>query len=142
MWVFNKSRLFSLLFFLMLYSACRSTHTNHTGGGLEWQVDSIPLPVEIKDADKQFSGLYIAGNKLYLLPECRLQEKQEAIIYSMELSDFDKIMNGQLTKVLFRKYRLEGLQHLADAMKQQGQEYEGLEAVSYTHLTLPTNREV
>ncbi|MCC6286567.1 MAG: hypothetical protein IT249_01650 [Chitinophagaceae bacterium] len=88
----------------------------------------IKLPKEIAYYDNQFSGLQVANKKLYLLSECRIQDKREAVIYAISLPELDRAMKDTAYELRFEKIMIDGLDTLAAIMKQQNQVYEGLEA--------------
>ena len=90
---------------------------------------SISLPPEIRDANKQFSGLHISNNVLYMLPECRLKENQEAVIYAIQLKEIDRSLNEQSGTISYTKYPIIGLEQMFDRMRKMGEKYEGLEAI-------------
>jgi hypothetical protein len=91
---------------------------------------NIPLPAELENANQQFSGLYIYDNKLYLLPECRLQDNQEAAIYSIELQSLDSVITKAGVFTRYKKIPLKGLDILRKKMDATGNEYEGTEAIT------------
>jgi hypothetical protein len=91
-------------------------------------VDTIALPPEISYSENQFSGLQIAHQKLYLMSECRLQDKREAKLYSTNLSAIAAYLKDTNQKPIFEKVKIFGLDSLASKMQLLGQEYEGLEA--------------
>ena len=55
----------------------------------QFSVHNISLPPELSYYDNQFSGLQVAGGNLYLMSESRLEDNQEAKLYSIKLSDID-----------------------------------------------------
>jgi len=89
----------------------------------------IHLPDEVKYHDNQFSGLQIANGRLYLMSESRLQDKQEARLYSVDLAQLERYKKDTTYTLHFRKHRIAGLDSLSTKMKLQGQVYEGLEAM-------------
>ncbi len=89
----------------------------------------IHLPKTLTEAENQFSGLQVAHDKLYLMPECRLQEKHLARIYSINLSDIEKNKKDSNYVLPFQTIPIFGLDSLAAAMGKEGNEYEGLEAM-------------
>lgn len=93
-----------------------------------FEIYNLKLPKEISYYDNQFSGLQVAHNKLYLLSECRIQDKREAVIYAIPLREIDRSIKDSLYVPSFKKITIKGLDALADIMKTQNQEYEGLEA--------------
>jgi len=94
-----------------------------------FSINHIKLPQQLTDAENQFSGLQIANHKLYLLPECRVQEKHEARLYSIKLSDIKQYQQDSNYIIPFEKVVIYGLDTLAALMKKEGQEFEGLEAL-------------
>lgn len=103
-----------------------------TGGAFaqttSFSIHHIKLPAAVSYYDNQFSGLQIAGKKLYLLSECRVQDKREAVIYVARLSDIERSVEDSLHEPQFEKIMIYGLDTLAAIMAKQEQEYEGLEA--------------
>lgn len=93
------------------------------------QVSQYHLPSELEDAEKQFSGLYISDNKLWLLPECRVQENQEAVLYTVPLPLLDDVDIEKNDSLVYSKIPMQGLFFLVTKMEAQGQKYEGLEAM-------------
>jgi hypothetical protein len=93
-----------------------------------FQVDTITLPQEISYSENQFSGLQIAGQKLYLMSECRLQENREAKLYSVNLSALAAFLKDTSQQLAFEKVKIFGLDSIVVAIKKLGDQYEGLEA--------------
>lgn len=89
----------------------------------------IHLPEDVKYYDNQFSGLQIANGRLYLMSESRLQDKQEAKLYSVDLTQLERYKKDTTYVLHFRKHNIIGLDNLATKMKLQEQVYEGLEAM-------------
>lgn len=122
-------------------AACKASHGIHTARQVSFV--NILLPPELADANQQFSGLCIANNKLYLLPECRLQEKQAAAIYAIDLPLLDKAVNGDSTPLIFEKIPVNGLALLRDKMNALNQQYEGTESIivkdSDVYISVETN---
>ncbi len=94
----------------------------------QFTIHTIALPPEISYYDNQFSGLQISNGKLYLMAESRLQDKQEARLYSVYLSDIDRHLKDKTYILPFQKIVIHGLDSLAGKMKNAQQDYEGLEA--------------
>jgi hypothetical protein len=95
----------------------------------QFKLHNLSLPAEIAYFDNQFSGLYIADGKLFLMSESRLQDKAEGKLYAISLSDLNLKIADSTYKLSFRKYHLHGLEILRDKINAAGQEYEGLEAM-------------
>lgn len=91
-------------------------------------VHQINLPDALIEPENQFSGLQVAHNKLYLMPECRLQDKHEARLYSIKLADINRQKKDSNFVLPFEKISIFGLDSLAALMLQQGDKFEGLEA--------------
>jgi hypothetical protein len=125
---------FWLLFFFLL--ACHPSKKISTTAQNKWKAIPIPLPPELSDPNKQFSGLYIYNGSLYLLPECRLQDKQEAVIYAIPLKELESTLHENHQPLSCTKYPIIGLQQLADKMKTTGEQYEGLEAIVISDRTV------
>ncbi len=96
--------------------------------GKQFSVYNIPLPPELSYYDNQFSGLQIANNRLYLMSESRLEDRQEAKLYAIKLSDLTLKMADTTYVLPYSKIKINGLDKLADIMNAEKQEYEGLEA--------------
>ncbi|MFN8251168.1 MAG: hypothetical protein U0V75_04740 [Ferruginibacter sp.] len=94
-----------------------------------FKIHDIPLPAAIKYDENQFSGLYVRGKQLFLMPECRLQQGHEAKLYVMNLGRFKK--NGQDTAFnkRWKKIPIYQLDRLRNSMDASGNEFEGLEAI-------------
>lgn len=93
-----------------------------------FEICHINLPGEISFYDNQFSGLQIAGKKLYLLSECRIQDKREAVIYAIPLPELERAIDDTVYQPRFEKIIIHGLDAPAAVMKQANDHYEGLEA--------------
>ncbi|MDO7847210.1 hypothetical protein Q5H92_12630 [Hymenobacter sp. M29] len=92
-------------------------------------VRPLSLPKELEFYDNQFSGLAISRGQLFLLSESRLQDKAEAKLYTVPLSDLDRKLRDSTYVLPYQKVKLTGLTALQARMKAAGQEYEGLEAL-------------
>ena len=108
-----------------------------------FNIHNIKLPTEVSYYDNQFSGLQVAHKKLYLLSESRIQDKREAMIYSVSLAELNKAIEDTTYQPSFDKITINGLNHAAEKMKQANQEYEGLEAFvikgNTVYLSVETN---
>ncbi|MBN8789472.1 MAG: hypothetical protein J0I84_20515, partial [Terrimonas sp.] len=108
-----------------------------------FDIYTIKLPEAIAYYDNQFSGLQVSGKKLYLLSECRIQDKREAVIYTIPLPELDRAVKDTTYQPSFEKIMIYGLDTLAAIMKQANQEYEGLEAFvikdDMVYLSVETN---
>jgi hypothetical protein len=120
-------KLFFPVILVVIFFACSATR--QSPGVTTLQVTTIPLPKELSDPDKQFSGLFIYSGQLWLLPECRLQENQEAALYVIPLQSLDDLINNKATNIDFKKIPVEGLSYMRSKMQLHGQQYEGLEAL-------------
>jgi hypothetical protein len=92
-------------------------------------VHEILLPEQVRNPENQFSGLYSNNNKLYFLPECRLQEGHSASIYVMGLNGFTKKMNDTSFTKRWQKFSIKNLDILKSKIDNSSNEYEGLEAI-------------
>jgi hypothetical protein len=92
-------------------------------------VHPLSLPKELEFYDNQFSGLAISRGKLFLLSESRLQDKAEAKLYTVQLTDLDRKLQDTAYVLPFQKLPLNHLQSLRTQIKAAGQSYEGLEAL-------------
>ncbi len=98
----------------------------------QFTVRSLSLPKELEYYDNQFSGLAISGGRLFLMSESRLQDNAEAKLYTVQLADLDRKLTDTAYVLPFRKLPIINLATLRAKMKQVGQSYEGLEALSIT----------
>jgi len=94
----------------------------------QFKIYHIALPPEISYYDNQFSSLQISKGKLYLMSESRLEDKQEAKLYSFYLTDINRQLKDKTYILPFEKVVIHGLDSLAGKMKNVQQDYEGLEA--------------
>lgn len=120
---------FHILFFLFVFTACAPGAQTQHSAPARWNVVSIPLPGDMADPEKQFSGLSVYNNILYLMPECRIQENHETILYATPLNDISHYLQDHAYQPVFKKYTITGLQQLATAMFHSGSRYEGLESI-------------
>jgi hypothetical protein len=95
----------------------------------KYSILNIKLPPEISYYDNQFSGLYIYNNRLFLMSESRLQDKREAILYTLKLEDIEHYRSDTSFALPYQKLPIIGLDILRDRMQAQNQVYEGLEAI-------------
>ncbi|WP_223650048.1 hypothetical protein [Hymenobacter psoromatis] len=86
---------------------------------------AITLPKELEFYDNQFSGLAISGERLLLMSESRLQDRAEAKLYAVRLTDLDRQLTDSAYVLPYQKLPI---QHLA-ALRARMDSYEGLEAV-------------
>lgn len=96
---------------------------------VDFKVRNISLPSEISYYDNQFSGLYIKANSLFLMSESRLQDSAEAKLYSIKLADMERQLADGNYVLPFIKWRIYNLNILRGKMKDNGDDYEGLEAM-------------
>lgn len=94
----------------------------------QFSVQYISLPPELSYYDNQFSGLQVAGNNLYLMSESRLEDNQEAKLYSIKLSDINYKLRDTSYVLPYKKIKITGLDKLREMMERNKQVYEGLEA--------------
>lgn len=108
-----------------------------------FDIHIIQLPKAIAYYDNQFSGLQVANEKLYLLSECRIQDKRETVIYSISLKELEQSFLDTSHQLQYEKTIINGLEALAAKMQQNNQEYEGLEAFviknNTVYLSVETN---
>lgn len=95
----------------------------------KYSITNIKLPPAISYYDNQFSGLYISDNKLFLMSESRLEDKREALLYSIKLEDIEHYRSDTAFVLPFQKHPIIGLDILRNRMDSQKQIYEGLEAI-------------
>ncbi len=96
----------------------------------DFTVKNISLPPEIAFYDNQFSGLYVHEGKLFVMSESRLQDKAEAKLYSILLTDLDRKMVDTSFVLPYKKYPIYNLDLLRENMLSRNDEYEGLEAIT------------
>ncbi len=111
----------SLLFVLIIATAAAQQPS--------FKVHDIPLPASIKYDDNQFSGLFIQGKQLFLMPECRLQQGHEARLYLMDLARFKKHRNDTAFASKWKKIPIHQLDSVRNRIDATGNEYEGLESI-------------
>ena len=96
---------------------------------VDFEVRNIPLPPEVAYYDNQFSGLYIKDKNLFLMSESRLQDSAEAKLYSIKLTDIERQLADSNYVLPFTKWPIYNLNILRGKMKDNGDDYEGLEAM-------------
>lgn len=101
----------------------------HSFSQSELKTFEFSLPKEIEYYDNQFSGLYVYNGYLYLLSESRLQDKAEAKLYKIPLADLEKQMKTSADTLTYTKIPILGLSALREAMDEEGNKYEGAEAL-------------
>jgi hypothetical protein len=94
----------------------------------QFSIHTISLPPELSYYDNQFSGLQIADSNLYLMSESRLEDNQEAKLYSIRLSDINYKLQDTAYVLPYKKIKITGLDKLRAMMEEEKQVYEGLEA--------------
>lgn len=92
-------------------------------------VRNLALPKELEFYDNQFSGLATSEGKLFLLSESRLQEKAEAKLYTIKLTDLDRKLTDSAYVLPYQKLLLTNISALRAKIDALGQRYEGLEAM-------------
>ncbi|RYY18449.1 MAG: hypothetical protein EOO36_08120 [Cytophagaceae bacterium] len=95
----------------------------------QFAVRNLSLPKELAYSDNQFSGLYIAQDKLFLMSESRLQDNAEAKLYTLKLADLDRKLADTAYVLPYQKLPIQNLAPLQAKMAAAGQSYEGLEAI-------------
>jgi hypothetical protein len=98
----------------------------------QFDVRKLALPKELAYYDNQFSGLYIAQGKLFLLSESRLQDQAEAKLYTVALADLDRQLADSTYALPYQKLPIHNLARMRAKMTALGQRYEGLEATLLT----------
>ena len=94
----------------------------------QFSVRNISLPPELSYYDNQFSGLQVADSNLYLMSESRLEDNQEAKLYSIRLVDINSKLRDTAYVLPYKKIKIIGLDKLRATMEEEKQVYEGLEA--------------
>lgn len=94
----------------------------------QFVVHTIKLPADVAYYDNQYSSLYISRGRLYLMSECRLEDRAPAFLTSVSLSDLDRAIRDSIYQPPFTKIPIYGLDILRGKMTAQNQSYEGLEA--------------
>ena len=100
------------------------------GQKTNFTIQKLKLPAEIAYYDNQFSGLFIANDNLLLLSESRLQDKAEAKLYSIKITDAEKNIADSNYVLPYKKIAIKNLNTLRDRMQKIGDDYEGLEAIT------------
>jgi hypothetical protein len=90
---------------------------------------NVSLPKELAYYDNQFSGLATSAGKLFLLSESRLQDKAEAKLYTLKLSDLDRKLADTAFALPYQKLPILNLPAMRTKMRAANQSYEGLEAL-------------
>jgi hypothetical protein len=108
----------------------------------DFNVSMLKLPKEVSFYDHQFSGMFIHNNNLLLLSESRLQDNKEPFLYSLPLADIEKQLKDTNQTIAYKKLPIVNLEALRQRMAQNGDEYEGLEAIlidnNVVHITVET----
>lgn len=100
-----------------------------------FKVKKIKLPADISYYDNQFSSLYIAQDNLYLMSECRIEDKSPAYIAYASLEHLDKAIKDSNYMPVFHRIYLKGLDVIAGILKDRKQSYEGFEAMAINNNT-------
>ncbi len=95
-----------------------------------FKVNKIKLPADISYYDNQFSSLYIAQDKLFLMSECRIEDKRPAYIAYTNLKKANKAIKDSNYMPEFHSILLKNLDVISDILKARNQVYEGLEAMA------------
>ena len=93
-----------------------------------FSIHHIKLPPALAEPENQFSGLQVADEKLFLLPECRIQQGHTARVYTINLSDIEKQLKDSSYSLPFEEIQITGLQAIMELIEKNGQKFEGLEA--------------
>ncbi|MES2478743.1 MAG: hypothetical protein V4561_06640 [Bacteroidota bacterium] len=122
----NTKWIFLLLSLVLLASL---SVAKAAGQGIQFGISTITLPDEIRNPDNEFSGLYISADKLFLLPENRLEHQEEGKLYVFNLSDLDRQIKDSSFRLPFSTVHIKHLNVVKQKIKAEGQAYEGLEAI-------------
>lgn len=119
-------RFFKDIFLLSLaiFLSCHISAQEH------FKVSKIKLPADISYYDNQFSSLYIAKDNLFLMSECRIEDKSPAFIAYADLHQVNKAIKDSNYTPFFHRIALRGLDTISDILKNRNQVYEGLEAMA------------
>ncbi|MGI4871262.1 MAG: hypothetical protein ACRYFX_08800 [Janthinobacterium lividum] len=98
-----------------------------------YRVRRLALPKELDYYDNQFSGLAISQGQLYLMSESRLQDKAEAKLYTVRLTDLNHQLADTTYLLPYQKLLITNMPALRAKMAAAGQRYEGLEAMLIDH---------
>ncbi len=93
-----------------------------------FSIHHIKLPAALAEPENQFSGLQVAEEKLFLLPECRIQQGHTARVYTINLSDIEKQLKDSSYTLPFEEIQITGLNVIKELIEKKGQKFEGLEA--------------
>lgn len=94
------------------------------------KVNKIKLPADIAYYDNQFSSLYIKDDKLFLMSECRIEDRSPAFISYADLKQIKSAINDSNYTPDFYRISLIGLDTISEILKDRSQVYEGLEAMA------------
>ncbi|MFT4204458.1 MAG: hypothetical protein QM610_11180 [Chitinophagaceae bacterium] len=94
------------------------------------KANKIKLPGDISYYDNQFSSLYIAQDKLYLMSECRIEDNSPAFIAFADLEQMNNAIKDSNYTPKFHRIALKNLDIISDILKDRKQVYEGLEAMA------------
>lgn len=114
-------RKFLLITLLFLSQLLNAQHQN-------FSIHNIKLPAALAEPENQFSGLQIADEKLFLLPECRIQQGHTGRVYTINLSDIEKQLKDSSYILPFVEIPVFGLSEIMGLIEKQGQKFEGIEA--------------
>lgn len=110
------------ILFLFFSTLCFSQKKGFT-------VHRIAMPPELSYYDNQFSSLYIHDDKLFLMSESRLEDAAEPKLYSVTLQALEHKMRDTSFPLPYQKYHIYNLDLLRKKMAENGDDYEGLEAM-------------
>jgi hypothetical protein len=115
------------LYLVFFYSCCSTVFL--FAQKQDFKVSTLKLPSEVSFYDHQFSGMFVHNEQLLLLSESRLQDNKEAFLYSIPLPSIEKQLKDTTHILPFKKLPILNLELLRQRMVQNGDEYEGLEAL-------------
>lgn len=96
---------------------------------IQFKVHNIILPQEIQNPNYEFSGLYISGEKLFLLPENRMGKGIKENLFTVRLSDLEHQLKDSTFPLPFNRIQIQNLNLLQEKINANGQYYEGFEAI-------------
>lgn len=96
---------------------------------LSFKIQELPLTAALAEPENQCSGMSVAGDYLYLLPENRLREIETARLYRARLTELDRCIGDKTLIPVFNPCPIVNLDVLARRIAREGSCYEGLEAL-------------
>lgn len=94
-----------------------------------FKIQNVTLPDEIQNPDHEFSGLYISGEKLFLLPENRFDNKEQYKLFTIQLSDLEQQIKDSAYQLPYNRIQIQNLNLMQEKINAAGQIYEGFEAI-------------